>query len=122
MPVIVNQMVHYQQGGTLDRSFAALADPTRRRILRRLGSGPATISELAEPIAITLTGLRKHVRVLEDAGLVRTAKVGRTRRCELGRERLERARSWIDDYQRALDERYERLDELLAEMEGEEDE
>lgn len=115
-------MVQYEEQRTLDRSFAALADPTRRRILRRLGSGPATISELAEPIEITLTGLRKHVRVLEDAGLVRTAKVGRTRRCELGPERLERAGSWIDGYRRALDQRYERLDELLAETEGDDDE
>jgi DNA-binding transcriptional ArsR family regulator len=115
-------MVQYNQEGALDRSFSALADPTRRRILRRLKSGPATISELAEPVEITLTGLRKHVRVLENAGLVRTAKVGRTRRCELGRERLEPARSWIDGYQRALDERYERLDEVLAELEGERDE
>ena len=73
----------------LDRTFAALADPTRRAILERLGTGSATISELAEPFGMSLTGMKKHVRVLEEAELVTTEKVGRARRCSLGPRRLE---------------------------------
>src|SRR5215218_2023889 len=103
-------MVQYPQ---LDRTFAALADPTRRRILERLGRGSATISELAEPFGISLTGMKKHVRVLEDAELVTTAKVGRVRRCELGPRRLEDVQAWIDAYRRMLDERLDRFGELL---------
>jgi DNA-binding transcriptional ArsR family regulator len=97
----------------VDRTFGALADPTRRRILERLGRGSATISELAEPFGISLTGMKKHVRVLEDAELVTTAKVGRVRRCELGPRRLEDVQAWIDAYRRMLDERLDRFGELL---------
>ena len=75
-------MVQYSP--QLDRTFAALADPTRRGILERLGRGGATISELADPFAMSLTGIKKHVKVLEDAGLVATEKVGRTRHCSAG--------------------------------------
>ena len=82
-------MVQYQL--ELDRTFSALSDPTRRAILERLGRGPATIGELAEPFGMSLTGLKKHVNVLEEADLVVTQKVGRTRRCRLGRGRLEDA-------------------------------
>jgi DNA-binding transcriptional ArsR family regulator len=103
-------MVQYSQ---VDRTFGALADPTRRRILERLGRGSATISELAEPFGISLTGMKKHVRVLEDAELVTTAKVGRVRRCELGPRRLEDVQAWIDAYRRMLDERLDRFGELL---------
>jgi DNA-binding transcriptional ArsR family regulator len=103
-------MVQYSQ---VDRTFGALADPTRRRILERLGRGSATISELAEPFGITLTGMKKHVRVLEDAELVTTAKVGRVRRCKLGPRRLEDVQAWIDAYRRMLDERLDRFGELL---------
>ena len=74
-------MVQYQP--TVDRAFAALADPTRRAVLERLGSASATISELAEPFGMSLTGMKKHVRLLEEAQLVRTEKVGRVRRCML---------------------------------------
>jgi DNA-binding transcriptional ArsR family regulator len=74
-------MVQYST--TVDRTFAALADPTRRAVVERLGGGSATISELAEPFGISLTGMKKHVQILEDAGLVTTEKVGRTRRCSL---------------------------------------
>ena len=109
-------MVQYQQ---LDRSFAALADPTRRDVLRRLGRGSATISDLAEPFGITLTGMKKHVRVLEEAGLVSTAKVGRTRRCSLGPRRLDDVQAWMDDYRRMLDERLDRFGELLERKQGE---
>jgi DNA-binding transcriptional ArsR family regulator len=98
----------------LDRTFAALADPTRREILVRLTRGPASISELAEPFGITLTGLKKHVQVLEDARLVTTEKVGRTRHCRLGPERLENAMQWIQMYRQEWDRR---LDGLAAYLE-----
>jgi DNA-binding transcriptional ArsR family regulator len=106
-------MVQYQ--GELDRAFAALADPSRRAILGRLGAGSATISELAEPLQMTLTGAKKHVRVLEDAGLVSTEKIGRSRCCSLGPQRLEEVHDWVESYRLALDERLDRLDEFLKE-------
>ena len=89
----LNQMVECQQ---LDRTFAALADPTRRSVLERLGRGSATISELAEPFGISLTGMKKHVRVLEDAELVTTKKVGRARRCNSARGGSRTPRSGSD--------------------------
>jgi DNA-binding transcriptional ArsR family regulator len=107
-------MVQYPQ---LDRTFAALADPTRRGILERLGRGSATISELAEPYGISLTGLKKHVRVLEEAELVTTEKVGRARECNLGPRRLDDAEEWMQMYRRMLDERLDRLGELLERTE-----
>ena len=107
-------MVQYTQ---LDRTFAALADPTRRGILERLGHGSATISELAEPYGISLTGLKKHVRVLEDAELVTTEKVGRARKCNLGPRRLDDAQEWMQMYRRMLDERLDRFGELLERTE-----
>jgi DNA-binding transcriptional ArsR family regulator len=103
-------MVQYPR---IDRTFAALADPTRRGILERLGRGSATITELAEPFGISLTGMKKHVRVLEDAELVATEKVGRARRCSLGPRRLEDVQEWIDAYRRMLEERLDRFEELL---------
>ena len=109
-------MVLYQQG--LDRTFAALADPTRRSILERLGEGSATISELAEPFGISLTGLKKHVQVLEDADLVRTEKVGRTRWCTLGPQDLNEVQRWIMGYRLMLEERLDRLGELLEGTKG----
>ena len=108
-------MVQYSQ---LDRTFAALADPTRRGILERLGRDSATISELAEPFGISLTGMKKHVRVLEEAGLVATEKVGRTRRCSLGPQRLEDIQEWVEMYGRMLDERLDRFGELLEKRKG----
>ena len=110
-------MVQYQQH--LDRTFAALADPTRRGILERLGHGNATISELAEPFGMTLTGVKKHVSVLEDAALVTTEKVGRARRCSLGPQHLDDVQRWIDGYRRMLDGRLDRLAELLDRTKGE---
>jgi DNA-binding transcriptional ArsR family regulator len=107
-------MVQYPQ---LDRTFAALADPTRRGILERLGHGSATISELAAPYGISLTGLKKHVRVLEDAELVTTQKVGRARKCNLGPRRLDDAQEWMQMYRRMLDERLDRFGELLERTE-----
>jgi DNA-binding transcriptional ArsR family regulator len=110
-------MVQYQP--QLDRTFAALSDPTRREMLRRLGDGGATISELAEPFGITLTGAKKHVRVLERAQLVSTEKVGRSRHCRLSPRRLDDAHEWIEDYRRMLEERLDRLGEFLQESKGE---
>ena len=81
-------------------------------------AGTATISELAEPFAISLTGMKKHVRVLEDAALVTTEKVGRARRCSLGPGRLEDAQAWMDDYRRMLDERLDRFGALLERTKG----
>jgi DNA-binding transcriptional ArsR family regulator len=104
-------MVQYQE--TLDRTFATLADPTRRGILERLGQGSATITELAEPFGMSLTGMKKHVRVLEDAELVTTEKVGRARRCSLGPRRLEDVQRWIESYRETLDARLDRFGELL---------
>jgi DNA-binding transcriptional ArsR family regulator len=94
----------------LDRAFAALSDPTRRGILTRLGNGPATIGELAEPAGMTLTGLKKHVQVLEDAGLVTSEKVGRSREVRLGTERLDDAMQWITFYQRLWERRLDGLE------------
>jgi DNA-binding transcriptional ArsR family regulator len=108
-------VVQYSQ---LDRTFAALADPTRRGILERLGRDSATISELAEPFGISLTGMKKHVRVLEDAGLVTTEKVGRTRRCSAGPRRLEDVQAWTESYRRMLNERLDRFGELLERTKG----
>jgi DNA-binding transcriptional ArsR family regulator len=104
-------MVQYQP--QLDRAFAALADPTRRSVLERLGNASATISELAEPFGMSLTGMKKHVRVLEDAELVRTEKVGRARECSLGPRRLEDAQRWIETYRQVLEGRLDRFGELL---------
>jgi DNA-binding transcriptional ArsR family regulator len=108
-------MVQYSP---VDRTLAALADPTRRRILERLGRGSATITELTEPFGISLTGTRKHVQVLEDAELVTTEKVGRVRRCSLGPRRLEDLEEWIETYRRMLDERLDRFGELLERTKG----
>jgi DNA-binding transcriptional ArsR family regulator len=109
-------MVQYSP---VDRTFAALADPTRRGVLERLGRGSATISELAEPFGISLTGMKKHVRVLEDAELVTTEKVGRVRRCSAGPRRLEDVHEWTESYRRMLDERLDRFGELLERTKGE---
>jgi len=89
----VNLMVQYST--TVDRAFAALADPTRRAVLERLGSGSATISELAEPFGMTLTGMKKHVRLLEQAQLVTTEKVGRVRSCMLVPYAFEGINTWL---------------------------
>jgi DNA-binding transcriptional ArsR family regulator len=99
--------VHYN--ATLDRTFFALSDPTRRQILERLGSGPATIGELAGPLGLTLNGVKKHVGILEDVELVITTKVGRARQCRLGPARLDDARGWIDGYRRAWEARLDRF-------------
>ena len=90
---IVNPMVQYSP--TVDRAFAALGDSTRRAVLERLGSGSATISELAEPFGMSLTGMKKHIRLLEDARLVTTEKVGLSRRCSLAPSAFEGISTWL---------------------------
>ncbi|MCI0432515.1 MAG: metalloregulator ArsR/SmtB family transcription factor [Gemmatimonadetes bacterium] len=102
----------------LDPAFAALADPTRRGILERLGRGDASISELAERFEMTLTGMGKHVRILEDAGLVVTEKVGRVRHCRPGPSRLEGEAAWIMSYRKMLDARLTRLGVFLERSKG----
>ena len=89
----MNPVVQYSQ--TVDRAFAALGDPTRRAVLERLGTGSATISELAEPFGMSLTGMTKHVRLLEQAELVTTEKVGRVRRCTLVPYAFEGISTWL---------------------------
>jgi DNA-binding transcriptional ArsR family regulator len=108
-------MVRYS---SLDRTFAALSDPTRRGILDRLADGPATLGELARPFDMTLPGLMKHVRVLEDARLVVTEKKGRTRECRLGNEPLEDASRWIEHYRRRWDRRLDRFERYLERQKG----
>jgi len=109
-------MVHYQP---VDRTFGALADPTRRAVLERLGQGSATISELAEPFGMTLTGMKKHVRVLEEAQLVSTVKIGRARLCHLGPRRLDDVREWVDIYRQMVNEQLDRFGDLLDRTKGE---
>src|SRR3954447_3711085 len=103
LAVIVHRSVQHNQ--TLDRTFFALSDSTRRGILERLARGPATIGELAEPFGLTLNGLKKHVDILETVDLVVTEKVGRARECRLGPAQLEDAAGWIDDYRRTWERR-----------------
>ena len=114
-PGILNLMVQYR---ALDRTLAALADPTRRAVLERLGQGKATISELAEPFGMSLTGMKKHVRILEDAELVTTEKVGRTRVCRADPAGLEDVHAWTETYRRMLERRLDRLGELLERTKG----
>ena len=102
------------QHASLDRVFAAVGDPTRRKVLVRLAEGAATISELAAPFEISLTGMKKHVSVLEDVGLVVTQKVGRSRQCRLGEEHLGDAMVWISFYQRLWERRLDGLDAYLT--------
>ncbi|WP_448006738.1 ArsR/SmtB family transcription factor [Agromyces bauzanensis] len=101
----------------LDDVFVALADPTRREVIRRLGSGPASVGELARPFQITLPSFMKHVRTLESSGLIRTAKSGRVRTCTLNRERLELLDGWLDEQRRIWEARTDRLEELVTHQE-----
>jgi DNA-binding transcriptional ArsR family regulator len=102
------------QQDVLDRVFGCLADPVRRSVLIRLGVGPASIGDLAEPAGMTLTGMKKHVQVLEDAGLVVTEKVGRSRQCRLAPQPLDEAMAWISFYQRLWARRLDGLDVYLT--------
>ena len=109
-------MVQYEV--RLDSAFAALSDQTRRGILERLGRGEASISDLADKFEMTLTGIKKHVQILEGAGLLTTLKVGRVRRCKLGPRRLERETAWIHGYRQLLDERFDQLEAFLERTKG----
>ncbi|GAA4974076.1 ArsR/SmtB family transcription factor [Actinoplanes utahensis] len=102
------------QQDTLDRVFACLADPVRRGVLIRLGDGPASVGELTEPTGMTLTGMTKHLRVLEEAGLIVTEKVGRARLCRLAPAPLDEAMAWIAFYQRLWARRLDGLDVFLT--------
>jgi DNA-binding transcriptional ArsR family regulator len=113
-------MVHHSDA-RLDRSFGALSDATRRGVLERLGRGDASISDLATKFEMTLTGMKKHVAFLEEAGLVRTEKVGRVRTCKLGPRRLEDETAWIERYRQLWDARFDALDELVETLSKEEE-
>jgi DNA-binding transcriptional ArsR family regulator len=113
---ILNHMVHTDG---LDRAFAALSDPTRRSVLERLGrQGSATVTELTEPFDISLTAMKKHLTVLEDAELIITEKVGRSRHCRLGTDRLDDAMAWITFYQRLWERRLDGLDAYFTLRKG----
>jgi DNA-binding transcriptional ArsR family regulator len=100
----------------LDASFAAISDATRRGVLEQLGHADASISDLAEKFHMTLTGMKKHVGVLERAGLVTTQKVGRVRTCRLGLRRLEKEAAWIERYRQLWDTRFDELDTVVEEL------
>jgi DNA-binding transcriptional ArsR family regulator len=100
----------------LDASFAAISDATRRGVLEQLGRADASITDLAETFHMTLTGMRKHVGVLERAELVTTEKVGRVRTCRLSRRGLEEEAAWIERYRQLWDARFEALDEVVEEL------
>jgi DNA-binding transcriptional ArsR family regulator len=102
-----------QYSSDLDSVFAAVADGTRRGILERLGRREASISELAEQFDMTLTGMKKHISVLETAGLVTSEKVGRERRCRLGPRRLDEEMRWMERYRAMLEARLDRLEDFL---------
>ncbi|HVW29998.1 MAG TPA: metalloregulator ArsR/SmtB family transcription factor [Polyangiaceae bacterium] len=103
-------------GARLDTSFAALSDATRRGVLEQLGRADASITDLAAKFHMTLTGMKKHVGVLEQAGLVTTKKVGRVRTCKLGSRRLEEETAWIERYRQLWASRFDELDDVLEEL------
>jgi DNA-binding transcriptional ArsR family regulator len=108
-------MVQYLSA-RLDASFAALADVTRRGVLEQLGRADASITDLADKFHMTLTGMKKHVGVLEQAGLVSTEKVGRVRTCKLGLRRLEQEAAWIERYRQLWEARFDELDKVVEEL------
>lgn len=108
-------MVQYSSS-RFDASFAALSDATRRSVLEQLGRADASITDLAEKFHMTLTGMKKHVGVLEQAGLVTTEKVGRVRTCKLGPRQLEEEAAWIERYRRLWAVRFEELDKVIEEL------
>lgn len=108
-------MVQFRQS-PFDAAFGALADPTRRGVLEQLGRGDASISVLAERFQMTLTGMKKHVGVLEQAGLVTTEKVGRVRTCRLGRHALQEEAAWLERYRQLWCARFDALDKVVEEL------
>jgi DNA-binding transcriptional ArsR family regulator len=117
--LILNYMVQYK-AAHLDASFAALSDATRRGVLEQLGRSEASITELADKFHMTLTGMKKHVGVLEQAGLVTTEKVGRVRTCRLGLRALEQEAAWIESYRRRWEARFDELDKVVEELKAKE--
>jgi DNA-binding transcriptional ArsR family regulator len=109
-----------QCSAVLDSSFSALSDATRRGILERLGRGEASITDLADRFEMTLTGIKKHVSILEEAGLLTTEKVGRVRTCRLGPRKLADESAWIESYRKMLEARFDRLGDFLERTKGEE--
>ena len=112
---ILNHMVQWKRP-PLDASFAALSDATRRGILERLGRADASITELAGAFQMTLTGMKKHIGVLEQTGLVTTEKAGRVRTCTLGPRRLEKEAAWIERYRQLWHARFDELDRVVEEL------
>jgi DNA-binding transcriptional ArsR family regulator len=112
-------MVQFTQAH-LDASFAALSDATRRGVLEQLGRAEASITDLADRFHMTLTGMKKHIGVLEDAGLVISKKVGRVRTCRIGARRLEEVAAWIDRYHQLWDARFNELDNVVEELKRQE--
>jgi DNA-binding transcriptional ArsR family regulator len=112
---ILNRMVQYTKA-RLDASFAALSDATRRGVLEQLGRADASITDLAVKFHMTLTGMKKHVGVLEQAGLATTEKVGRVRTCKLGLRGLEEEAAWIERYRQLWDVRFDELDKVVEEL------
>ena len=108
-------MVQYRVA-RLSASFAALSDATRRGVLEQLGRSDASITDLADKFHMTLTGMKKHVNVLEQAGLVSTEKVGRVRTCKLGPRRLEDEAAWLERYRQVWEARFDELDNVVAEL------
>ncbi len=115
MRYILNQMVQYTKA-RLDASFAAISDATRRGVLEQLGRADASITDLAEKFHMTLTGMKKHVAVLEQAGLVTTQKVGRVRTCKLGVRGLEEEAAWIERHRQLWEARFDELDKVVEEL------
>jgi len=112
-------MVQYQ-AASLSSSFAALADSTRRGVLERLGRREASITDLADAFRMSLTGMKKHVAILEQAGFVATEKVGRVRTCRLGHKRMAAEAEWIERYRQRWDARFAALDAIVSDMTREE--
>jgi DNA-binding transcriptional ArsR family regulator len=113
--LILNHMVQHLRT-RLDSSFAALSDATRRGVLEQLGRADASITDLAEKFHMTLTGMKKHVGVLEQAGLVSTEKIGRVRTCKLGPRQLEDESAWIERYRQLWAARFDALDQVVEEL------
>lgn len=109
-------MVQYNQSPRFDTSFAAISDATRRGVLERLGRADASITELAEQFGMTLTGMKKHVSVLEQSGLLTTVKIGRVRTCKFGGRGLEEEAAWIERYRQMWTSRFEELDNVVEQL------
>lgn len=120
LAIIVNHMVHLSTA-RLDASFAALSDATRRGVLEQLGRADSSITDLAGKFHMTLTGMKKHVSILEQAGFVTTEKVGRVRSCKLGPRGLTEEMAWMERYRQLWASRFDELDKLVGELKRKEE-